>query len=355
MRCGFWIVLFLSFLGILFVGRWVYRYSRLSHAGRERHTIAIVSSTMGNVRIATEGLATLVRESQYASVWEVRPYQVSINDKSLITALCDNIINDHVDVVVTFGLLFTQIMVQQAKKRGFNRPILFSAVRDPVAAGIVDSLEVPGGTATGVIPGDASPDFWAINSATLLSILKPSAQRVLIPVEVANEGGDLSEYIGKAIRDELVKLGVKADLFTFCGSNDVMTMIDSQLAGHDTLMITVASALNQYNPSLVKLCRERGVTLFLEVYDGLAIGAAMGYGQHPVAFSKGLFSLLEDVLIMGENPGLIPVRLLSPAPTVYVNTKVTATQNYRPNLTQIRRELAANPVTAWMKDSLIVL
>ena len=80
-------------------------------------------------------------------------YQNGQGDTSTINTICQQFVANKVDVIVAIATPAAQGAATAAQGSGI--PVVFSAVTDPVDAGLVESLEAPGGNITGT--SDAIP------------------------------------------------------------------------------------------------------------------------------------------------------------------------------------------------------
>ena len=80
-------------------------------------------------------------------------YQNGQGDTSTINTICQQFVANKVDVIVAIATPAAQGAAAAAENSGI--PVVFSAVTDPVAAGLVASIEAPGGSITGT--SDAIP------------------------------------------------------------------------------------------------------------------------------------------------------------------------------------------------------
>lgn len=80
-------------------------------------------------------------------------YQNGQGDTTTINTICQQFVASKVDVIVAIATPAAQGAAAAAEASGI--PVVFSAVTDPVAAGLVESLEAPGGSVTGT--SDAIP------------------------------------------------------------------------------------------------------------------------------------------------------------------------------------------------------
>ena len=106
----------------------------------------------------------------------------SEDDRNLSRKYAAELIGLSLDLVLASGTL----NVTALQNAGYESPIVFAAVADPIGAGIVDSLARPGGNATGFM-------LYEYNlSAKWLEILRqlvPTATRVGVVRNAANPAG----------------------------------------------------------------------------------------------------------------------------------------------------------------------
>ncbi len=72
-------------------------------------------------------------------------YQNAQNEQSNLKTICQGFVADKVDVIVAITTPAAQVAMGETS----DIPIIFSAVTDPVAAGVVKDLDNPGGNITG--------------------------------------------------------------------------------------------------------------------------------------------------------------------------------------------------------------
>jgi len=72
-----------------------------------------------------------------------------------LSAVLENLKNENVDLVLTFGT--TATLKAKQILEGTNIPVIFGPVTDPVSSGIVTDLQKPGGNITGIRTGNPTP------------------------------------------------------------------------------------------------------------------------------------------------------------------------------------------------------
>ncbi|WP_205015381.1 ABC transporter substrate-binding protein [Streptococcus porcinus] len=116
-------------------------------------------------------------------------------------------------------------------------PTIFTAVTDPISAGLVKSLAKPGGTVTGTLDaGDVSQQIEVLTKAI------PKAKKVGI---FYNSSEVNSQIQAKAAKKALLKKGLDVVIKTVTSSNDVQQVMTSLAAQVDAVYLptdnTVAS------------------------------------------------------------------------------------------------------------------
>lgn len=128
------------------------------------------SAASGDARQVTVGLIQLV---EHPSLDEIRAaitarfeekaaengldiavnYQNAQNDTSTINTICQQFVASGVDVIIAIATPAAQGAAAAAENTGI--PVVFSAVTDPVSAGLVENMDAPEGSITGT--SDAIP------------------------------------------------------------------------------------------------------------------------------------------------------------------------------------------------------
>ena len=72
-------------------------------------------------------------------------YQNAQNEQANLKTICQNFVADESDIIIAISTPAAQAAYGETK----DIPIIFSAVTDPVAAGLVEDFDAPGGNITG--------------------------------------------------------------------------------------------------------------------------------------------------------------------------------------------------------------
>lgn len=182
-------------------------------------------------------------------------------------------------------------------------PVIFTAVSDPIAAGLIDSIEVPGGHATGsasVINLDSQIDM----------ILKtqPDVQKigVLYTTSEANSVTDIKRLreIGEARGIEIIDQGIQTSAEIPQALADLVTKVDAinNLADNNVVnnLGTVLEIANSANIPVYGSEEE-------QVLNGCLASEGIDYIQVGIAASD----LAIEVITNGADPATLPVTVIN--------------------------------------------
>ena len=227
-------------------------------------------------------------------------YQNAQGDVGNARNIAEKFLADGVDVLTPCTTPNVQATVRVAK--GGRTPVVFACVTDPVAAGIIESVERPTGTnVTGVynpLPiGELFDLFLRIQPG-----LKTAGT-----VYNASEGN--SQVINRQAKAEAERRGLKWVEATVAGSADVRTATESLVGKVDALILgqdnTVASAFE----AVVKVANERQLPLFSMDTQAPARGAIASLAASN--YEQGVLWAKELVapVLLGTDPATVtPVR-----------------------------------------------
>ena len=156
-------------------------------------------------------------------------------DMSIAQTIAQKLVIDDVDLILAIATPMAQTVANATD----SIPILFTAVTDPVVAGLVDSIEEPGGNVTGT--SDLTP---VAEQLDLLAKLVPKAKRLGIVYNPGEANSVVQVDIAKAKAKELGLTVVEA---TANNSGAVFQAAQSLIGRVDAIYVptdnTVASAM----------------------------------------------------------------------------------------------------------------
>lgn len=215
--------------------------------------------------------------------------------------IAQQILGEDPDLILAIATPTAQACAQKLKKAPtkMQRTLLFTAVTDPVSAGLVKSWEKPGKNITGV--SDMLPVTKHMN---MLQTFFPGGLKKLGVIYNAGEAN--SKVLVKMIKAEGKKQGFRVVEATASKSSEVYQAAKSLVGRADAVYIptdnTVVSALE----SAVKVGMENDLPIFAADVDSVPRGAvaAMGFDYYKHGYQTGFMA---KKILEGADPAMTPV------------------------------------------------
>jgi putative ABC transport system substrate-binding protein len=192
------------------------------------------------------------------------------NDYNRLSELAADLVRRRVDVIVAGG---GAVSVRAAKAATASIPIVFAAGADPVATGLVASLNRPGGNVTGIsfLSNDLGPKRLG-----LLNELVPSASRYALLINPEAPG---TESLTVEFRTAAASIGKQIEVFTASSGRE----IDSAFAvlvrgGANALVVGSSSLFNSRAAQLTTLAASHHMPAIYYDRRIVEIGGLMSYG-----------------------------------------------------------------------------
>jgi putative ABC transport system substrate-binding protein len=229
-------------------------------------------------------------------------YRVHNAQANMATAgqIGTQIMGEKPDLILAIATPTAQAVAQALKKAPHMQktPFLFTAITDPVEAGLVNDLHHPGGNITGV------SDLLPLDEHMgMVMRFYPNLQTLGV---LYNAGEANSQSTVEGIRAIGQKKGFEVVEATVSKSSDVYQATKSLVGNVDAVFIptdnTVVSALE----SAVKVCTQAKLALFCADVDSVKRGAvaAMGFDYYKHGRQTGAMAMR---IFQGSNPGEMPV------------------------------------------------
>jgi putative ABC transport system substrate-binding protein len=220
----------------------------------------------------------------------------SQGDNSIAMSIAKSFVSDKCDLIFAISTPSTQVCAQEIK--GTNIPLVFGAVTDPITAGLVNSLEKPGGNITG------TSDKWPTDAQfDLLLQLCPNVKKIGVvynPGET-NSADNMAEVekVCQSKNLQLIKVSVSNTNEVYAAAQSLVGKIDVFYVSADNTVITAMDAV-------VKVSEKNKIPLLPGVSSNVEQG---GFGTlGPNYFDVGVESAkIADRIIKGEKPADIPV------------------------------------------------
>jgi putative ABC transport system substrate-binding protein len=209
-----------------------------------------------------------------------------------------DLVRRRVDVIATPGSPLSTLV---AKRATTTIPIVFYVAADPVAMGLVASLNRPGGNLTGVATLGVQ---LGAKRLELLHELVPTA--TLIAVLVNPKGSDPEAFV-RNVQAGARSLGLKIEVVHASSDGDldpVFANLGRLSAGG--LLIAPDQVLYALSEQIAALAIRHRVPTSFQYREGPVVGGLMSYGANAVDLFR-LAGAYTGRILKGEKPGDLPV------------------------------------------------
>lgn len=197
-------------------------------------------------------------------------YQNGQNDLSTINTICQQFVADKVDLIVAIATPAAQAAVATASP---DIPVIFSAVTDPVTAGLVEDLNAPSHNVTGTsdaIPVDAIFE--------LAKELTPDAKNFGL-LYCTSE--DNSASVLRDARAYLEANGCTYEEGAVAAIGDVQTAVATMVNKVDAIFVPIDNTIAMAMPAVAEIANKAGVPVYVSadtmVYDGGLAAVGINY------------------------------------------------------------------------------
>ncbi|MCQ2521743.1 MAG: ABC transporter substrate-binding protein [Lachnospiraceae bacterium] len=240
-----------------------------------------------------------VKGAEYGVTFEYAPYYQNCQaDSTVLNQIATDLVADEVDVIVAVATPVA--MVMQSATEDNQIPVVFSAVSDPVGAGLVASMEAPGANITGTSD--------ALDTKTIMNLM-------------AAADADLS-YVG-LLYDTAQDASTQAiiDAKAWCDANGV-AYVEKMGSSTDDVILATQALIAEDVDAIFTPCDNTIMTAELSIYellqeagiphytgaDSFALnGGFCGYGVDYANLGKVTGDMVADLLVNGKKAGETPV------------------------------------------------
>lgn len=243
-----------------------------------------------------EGFLAELRDTGFIDDVEII-YQNAQNDPSLLGPIINNFISQRVDLIQAI----TTPAAQTAASLSRNIPIVFSAVRDPLAADLIESFERPGGNITG-----SSHYQPAREQAALILEVVPGAKRIGI-VYNAGEVNSVAQVLD--VREWANQAGITLVERTVSQSVEVQQATESLVGQVDVIFVPTDNTVVAGLEGMILAANRARIPVIAADVDTVARGAVAAYGADFFKLGRMTAQLAIQILRDGVAPGTIPIAM----------------------------------------------
>ncbi len=225
-------------------------------------------------------------------------YQNAQGEVTNARNIAEKFLADGVDLIATCTTPNSQAAVQVAKDT--DTPVVFGCVTNPVAAGIVESVDQPTGTN---VTGQYNP----LPITGLFDLFLKIDPDMKVVGTIYSAGEDNSVFINKQAKAEAEARGLEWVEATVASSADVKTAAESLVGKVDAFVIgqdnTVASALE----AVVQVAQDNQLPLFSMDPTAVERGAiaSMAANQYDSGYQWAQEMIVP--VLLGTDPGTMPI------------------------------------------------
>jgi putative ABC transport system substrate-binding protein len=238
-------------------------------------------------------------------------------DATTINQIVTELINDEVDVIVPIAT--PTAMICQSATEDNKIPVIFAAVSDPEAAGLVKSNDAPGSNVTGTSD--------ALNTEALLDLMLEQDRDLQKVGLLYDKGQDASAGPIKAAKAYFDNAGIEYVEKTGTTTNEVMLAADALVAeGVDAVFTPTDNTIMTAELGIYEKFIDAGIPHYCGADSFALNGAYLGYGVNYATLGKETAQMVAEVLVKGADPATLAVRTLDNG-TATVNTETAAALN----------------------------
>ena len=235
-------------------------------------------------------------------------------DANVLSQIVANFQAEGVDLMV--GVATPVAIAMQTATEGTETPVVFSAVSDPLSAGLVESLEAPGANITG------TSDY--LDTASVLNLIfaqNPDAQKIGLLYNVGQDSSTTPIAAAKAYLDDK---GIAYKEYTGTTVDEVILAAQAAAAdGVDAIFTPTDNTVMTAELSIYELLAEAGIPHYTGADSFALNGAFLGYGVDYANLGVETANMVAEILLDGKAPASLAVMTFDNG-TATVNTETCA-------------------------------
>lgn len=249
-------------------------------------------------------------------------------DATLMNQIITNFQADGADLMVAVATPVA--MAMQAAVDGTDTPVVFAAVSDPVATGVVETMDAPGGSLTG------TSDY--LDTASIMELifaLDPEAEKIGLLYDV---GQDSSTTAIAAAKRYLEEKGVAYVERTGTTVDEIALAAQALAAdGVDAVFTPTDNTVMKSELTIYETLTGAGIPHYTGADSFALNGAFLGYGVDYEQLGAETAEMIAEILLDGKKPAELPVRTFDNG-TATVNTEICELLGY--DLAQVEAAFA---------------
>lgn len=239
-------------------------------------------------------------------------------DASVMEQIIANFIAEGADLMI--GVATPVAMRMQTATEDNAIPVVFSAVSDPVGAGLVESLDAPGANITG------TSDY--LDTAAIMKLIFPLDKDAETIGLLYDQGQDSSTAAIAAAKSYLETNSIAYIERTGTTTDEVMLAAQALAAdGVDAVFTPTDNTIMTAELAIYETLIEAGIAHYTGADSFALNGAFLGYGVDYAKLGVETANIAARILLDGANPAEMPVMTFDNG-TATVNTDTCAALGY---------------------------
>ena len=239
-------------------------------------------------------------------------------DAAVMEQIIANFLAEDVDLMI--GVATPVAMRMQTATEDSKTPVVFSAVSDPVGAGLVESLDAPGANLTG------TSDYLDTTAVmNLIFALKPDASKIGL---LYDQGQDSSATAIAAAKAHLDEMGIEYVERTGTTTDEIMLAAQALVAdGVDAVFTPQDNTVMTAELAIYETFAQAGIPQFTGADSFALNGAFLGYGVDYANLGAETADMVASILLDGADPASTPVKTFDNG-TATVNSEICTELGY---------------------------
>ena len=225
--------------------------------------------------------------------------------------IANQIKGENPDLVLTVTTPSSQAVAQKIK----DIPVLFTGVTDPVAAGLVKSLMLPGKNISGMT--DMSP---VLRQVELIKEFMPEVKTI---GTIYNAGEANSIVLTNLLKEICKDFGIKVEEASIANSSGVYLAAKSLVGKCDAIYIPLDNTVVSGLEAAIKVCRQNKLPIFSADTDSVERGTVAALAVDYYRMGLQTADMAARILGGKDKPAEMPVETLQNL-RLFVNEKAAA-------------------------------
>ena len=223
-------------------------------------------------------------------------------DSTTLNQIASDLVADNVDVIIPIATPAALIMQTATEENQI--PVVFSAVSDPVSAGLVNSLDAPGSNVTGTSD--------ALNVEAIIDLMlaaNPDLKKLGL---LYDQGQDSSKSAIASAEAYCKEKGIEVVEKTGTTSDEVALAADALIAaGVDAVFTPTDNTVMTAELAIYEKFVDAKIPHYAGADSFALNGAFCGYGVNYVTLGTATADIVVDILVNGADPATTPVQIMS--------------------------------------------